>query len=336
MKYSLALIYFSCPLVLVAFEGRTIEEKYSCIVCNDMHLESPMHNRDYAKNDGDKADIILITPEPSALELMGYIFPCLAKELSEQKLNYYLPSRKPNESSVHRNPFFRYSLTKEQLLDLAFLASITKTDVKIPLTYEDTAFFNEKIEWQEHTKRWLGWRPLALFLFFAVGGAAANFFNFINIYETNTPGFNETNNSAVIDMNTSLAVQDIFLMLGTGFFSFLGSATSLVWTGLNQDALRDMATKMHKITHQVHDDYLDLAHALIILYFYYPFLATKIAQAIDQETIVERIRNTVGDTLSADIIGAHHLLGVVDFIRSEKRLWPKSYELQIFIRSLES
>ena len=328
MKNCLVLHIFSL-FVIFSSSALCLQKSNVCILCHQVH--APRMHEDAL----DLSNSVFVRLEFNALDLLAHIFPCLAQEITERKNASYLAPRIAASTSIARVSPYPYPIVKEQVLSLCFLATINSRNEKIPLTYEDVDFFREKIQWQEHTKKWLGWHALALFFFFSAGGALANFFNFINIYSSPPPeSINETN-SSIIDTMASLAVQDILLALGTGFFSFMGNAASLVWTGLNQDALRDMATRLHKMTHRIHDDYMDLSRTLILLSYYYPNLAQKIAEDLDAHILVERILNSVGEELSTEIIGPQNLLGAAEFVKSKGQQLPKNYELQAFILSLE-
>lgn len=293
-----------------------------CPFCNKDHLTT---SPEIAEHAGEKSVVI----ELSIFDQAALEFPCLHEKLMKAQAQGFLPPRDEAPLSIENNGHGDFILSPEHVIALCFLSNIRQDNGHAPFTEEDFDAFSEKLSWEAYTKKWLGWRPIALFLFFSLGSALSTNFNFISIYDTPDPNFP---NVTVLDTNASLGVQNLFIAGGTFLFGFLGSAASLVWTGHNQDTLRDYTGRLHITTHRIHEEYLELCRAFIILYFSHPHLAESIANNFDAKAMKSALNKYTGDEIHSVVINFNNLLSVIDYIKSHGQRWPATYELQLFIK----
>lgn len=317
LPHYLSFLIFFIVLPLYALDLPSL-----CPFCNKGHLGTSPEVFEHAEEKGIVIELGIF--EQAALE-----FPCLREKLMQAQAQGFLPQRDEESLTIENRGRGDFILSPEHVIALCFLSNIRLDNGYTPFTEKDFNAFSEKLAWEAYTKKWLGWRPIALFMFFSLGGALSNYFNFISIYNTPDPNFP---NVTQLDTNASLGVQNLFIAGGAFLFGFLGSAASLVWTGHNQDTLRDYTGRLHITTHRIREEYLDLCRALIILYFSYPNLAESIANNFDAKAMKRGINYYTGDEIHSVTINFNNLLSVIDYIKSHGQHWPATYELQLFIK----
>lgn len=309
-----------------------VEEKFSCPFCHQDHINPPVNDQEMRPSiDSDEVSIGIANSAPG---LVAIWFPCLAPEIRDIQSDF-LPEKTQTEASAPRNRNYIYPLNKDHILRLCYLATIRPDNNKVPITQTHANLFEGKINWQKYTQYWVSYRPAIFYAIFAIGSAGTEYLNYINIYSTIYPADNSTPTVEVNDIATN-AVQDTLTIAIGGLCTFFGNLTTLIWAGTIPNIAQKKAEKSHLITHELHEDYLDLCRTLLLLNFYFPDLALKLINEIPVNIIVDRVRNSAPSELVAQIIGADNLLGVVDYIKSNGERWPTNSYLQQYIVSLEN